>query len=499
MAEKTDNIICSICLNDFKQPKILDCKHSFCLICLEDYINKITTDNHFPCPLCRRDIIIPDGGVNEFEINYQLEAEDVSECDACKSGISSEFRCEDCQQYLCSTCKRCHANLTGTRNHVVVLYNKYSQKGNQDNPDQYNSSGDNPLPTETDFCSIHHDKIADYYCKPCTVGVCSRCFVENHNGHSFVDLLDETIRNEIKAELTTLKDSLETQITDFLNYSDSLKRTITDLNQSSKVSCRNVDRQVKKICSRIKKLGEDMKDKIHKSRQEELKKYTEKLEEMKILIEKLRVSVKCTENILADQSTVLWLNKIPLMKQEKQETSLQPLNLPIVTYTWFEEESICEDILLKQLGVLKNLDGPTFRSSFTVDEQEMLDTGINGYDYYIQGIPCCIRVERKKDDPSGDVYLGIYLCMDISEDSPIKSWKVKWSGKLVSRNGTHHIMDEGQNDEGSLYTSTDCNWGWEDFINWTIFADERKGFVDKDGIFSVQVTVKMIASVRSEN
>ncbi|XP_050390860.1 E3 ubiquitin-protein ligase TRIM71 [Patella vulgata] len=429
MAENTDTILCSICLNDFKEPKILDCKHSFCLICLEDYIEKVTTDNHFPCPLCRRDITLPGDGVNEFKTNDHLEKEDIPKCDACKSGISSEFRCEDCHQYLCSTCRKVHDTLTVTNNHVVVEYTKCLEKENRYYTDPENPSGDNPEPTIKDFCSIHHDRIPDYYCKQCMVGVCCRCVVANHNGHSFEDLLDEKIHDETREELNTLKDSVETQLKDLQNYSDSLARIVTDINLSSKVSCRNVDKQVKDLCSLVKKLGEDMKDKIQKSRQDQLKKCTEKLEELKTMIENLKTSVHCFESVLADDSTVEGLKWISQVKKENEDTSLEPFKLPVVTYTWFEEEIIDDRILGEQLGILENLDGPTFRSSFTVGRPKMMDVDIYGDEYYIQGIPCRINVVKEGKSRG----LGIHLYVYISQDSNIKSCKFKWSAKLFNQ------------------------------------------------------------------
>ncbi|KAK6167669.1 hypothetical protein SNE40_021641 [Patella caerulea] len=494
MAENTDEILCSICLNDFKKPQILDCEPSFCLICLEDYIQKVTIDNHFPCPICRRDIHLPDSEVSAFKTSY-LEAEVVPECDACKGGISCEFRCENCHQYLCFTCRKVHDTLTVTSNHVVVEYIKSSEKENRDNSDPDNLSGVNPEPQIKDFCSIHHDRIADYYCKQCSVGVCCRCVVANHNGHMFVDLLDEKIHGETREELNALKVATEAQIKDLQHYSDSLKRIVTDINQSSKVSCRNVDKQVKELCSLVKRLGEDMKGKIQKSRQDQLKKCTEQLKELEAMIDNLKASVNYSENILADDSTVQTLKRISRVKKENEDISLESFQLPHVTYTWFEEEIIEDRILEDQLGVLENLDGPTFRSSFTVGKQKMMGVDIYGDEYYIQGVPC--RINVVKEGKSGD--LGIHLYVYISEDTNIKSCKVKWSAKLVNQTNKQHSTVKKGSNQGCLYTDIDLSWGWNNFIKLKRFADERNGFVDKNGVFFIQVTVKMIESERFNN
>ncbi|XP_025417843.1 uncharacterized RING finger protein T02C1.1-like isoform X2 [Sipha flava] len=43
---------CSICLDTFKKPSVLECKHVFCYKCLKDWLSTKRT-----CPMCRKFII----------------------------------------------------------------------------------------------------------------------------------------------------------------------------------------------------------------------------------------------------------------------------------------------------------------------------------------------------------------------------------------------------------------------------------------------------------
>lgn len=65
---------CKICLEAYQRPKALPCLHSFCTHCLQDYVRRHTglRPGYFPCPMCRKDIKIPDGGIEQFQDNFFL-------------------------------------------------------------------------------------------------------------------------------------------------------------------------------------------------------------------------------------------------------------------------------------------------------------------------------------------------------------------------------------------------------------------------------------------
>lgn len=65
---------CKICLESLRRPKALPCLHSFCEACLKDYVRRHPggRPGYFPCPMCRKDTYIPEGGVEEFQDNFFL-------------------------------------------------------------------------------------------------------------------------------------------------------------------------------------------------------------------------------------------------------------------------------------------------------------------------------------------------------------------------------------------------------------------------------------------
>jgi len=54
---------CPICLEVLKDPRLLDCIHSFCLKCLERYCRDSVEGDDMPCPLCKHEFHIPKDGV----------------------------------------------------------------------------------------------------------------------------------------------------------------------------------------------------------------------------------------------------------------------------------------------------------------------------------------------------------------------------------------------------------------------------------------------------
>ena len=44
---------CTVCLDSFKEPKVLPCCHTFCKSCLEGILKRSTRQKTLTCPHCR--------------------------------------------------------------------------------------------------------------------------------------------------------------------------------------------------------------------------------------------------------------------------------------------------------------------------------------------------------------------------------------------------------------------------------------------------------------
>ena len=120
---------CPVCLNDMvdRSHRSLSCLHTFCSECLEQLIN----EQRIECPTCREITELKTNNVQELKVNFvlgqmrdpeqkQAQASNKetksspdkprSMCEVCQQ-TPAIFKCKDCPQLLCGTCKKTHEDI----------------------------------------------------------------------------------------------------------------------------------------------------------------------------------------------------------------------------------------------------------------------------------------------------------------------------------------------------------------------------------------------------
>ncbi|XP_022104071.1 uncharacterized protein LOC110986484 [Acanthaster planci] len=205
---------CPICSNRFKQPKILECLHSFCTHCLEDLCQ--AGDPNSPalvCPTCRKETRLSKDGVSALRNNFPLtalveefnkqeellrvlKAKDKRE--QCNSKEEVVSKCTDCDHFMCVKCKQTHEQLESTRGYKVVA--------TSDVLTGTRITQETPRSNEHDEtrCENHGD-LVHFYCNTCDLLICTTCTVLDHccPEHDFVDisLAEETCKQEVQVLL----------------------------------------------------------------------------------------------------------------------------------------------------------------------------------------------------------------------------------------------------------------------------------------------------------
>lgn len=120
-------LTCAICLDKFKNPRLLPCQHSFCgdacMDGLVDYARR-----QIKCPECRAEHRIPYQGVASLPVNVTLirflelhsritgeEPEPVptfmEKCSVCGEKVDGVQKCSHCDKKVCPECKEAHIDL----------------------------------------------------------------------------------------------------------------------------------------------------------------------------------------------------------------------------------------------------------------------------------------------------------------------------------------------------------------------------------------------------
>ncbi|XP_071854593.1 uncharacterized protein [Apostichopus japonicus] len=205
--------LCSVCLDQFKEPKQLPCLHRYCRKCLKTVI-QASYDGMLKCPLCKQEYVIAENGVDDFKTDFHMnsmlefiqlqksfENKDLKQCVSCLKNTEVSAYCFKCKGYLCEQCNKVHVTskmFTDHKTHILSL----------DNIEAKNMTLDKLTSlTEGPRCHIHDKKEAQLCCSSCrNVPVCLACTYNKHKGHDLHDVTEiaERERKLLQQELAEL-------------------------------------------------------------------------------------------------------------------------------------------------------------------------------------------------------------------------------------------------------------------------------------------------------
>ena len=250
-----DQLTCVICLDAFKDPKMLNCFHVFCKDCLQRLVVKDRQGQlSLCCPTCRRSTPLSpttsvSGLQSAFHVHHLFEIQDALEkmkepqkvqCEKCKkvSRPATSF-CRNCGQFICATCSDVHANWEEFSSHEVVSMDQL--KGDV--------SKHVPLKKVTHFCSKHKDQELRLYCETCEELICHDCTIRLHQGHQY-DLISDTFEGH-KTEITASLEPVEKHMGIASNKLKQLDARCTEIAEQGALVKANIH---KEICGFIEML-----------------------------------------------------------------------------------------------------------------------------------------------------------------------------------------------------------------------------------------------------
>ncbi|KAL3890174.1 hypothetical protein ACJMK2_002466, partial [Sinanodonta woodiana] len=255
---------CSICMDSFKNPKLISCHHSFCYKCLEDYVQVNLHNGRFNCPICRTSIHLPESGISGFQTNFYIDT-DTNEkfpCDICGPKSMACSRCLDCEENLCQTCCYVHEKSKATRDHkisdLVTLDSETKGKIRQ-----------------RVFCDQHPDEEIKLVCQDCKVPICLMCKAVEHDIHPTKSLA------EVAAKIRITLDTNLSQFSDKLRLIKAATLKREELDISINVAEHEELKAFDEHCSQL-----------HKAIDEEAEKFREKIKDVYRLLKEQNAVIR---------------------------------------------------------------------------------------------------------------------------------------------------------------------------------------------------------------
>ncbi|PVD21975.1 hypothetical protein C0Q70_17778 [Pomacea canaliculata] len=226
---------CSVCHNNFVEPKILFCGH---LLCRECIVSIIKSKNQSNCPLCINPIAsqealksqspesIADSLPTDFVMDALVLSVDLKTqrpvCCGCRREEADSI-CLQCREMLCPACTNVHKNFSMSRSHEVKSLGSVTAE----------SLAASRIP----LCVCQGDKMM-FYCANHGFAVCGSCALKTHKSCPEMSDLD----TEMNAAKEAVKDLNET----LSSAEKKMEKSINELN-----TCLMGSNSCEKLCNRL--------------------------------------------------------------------------------------------------------------------------------------------------------------------------------------------------------------------------------------------------------
>ena len=338
-------LTCKICLEGYKNPKCLDCLHTFCEQCIDSHVmsectyKKYSDYREFTCPLCRKRTQLPIGGVKKLPDNFLVS--NLSElvvrqrpskfpfCDICKlinrKHREASSKCLDCNKLLCKQCVELHRETKVTKNHSIF-----------------------DCEIEKDIeCKEHKEEAVRFYCEPCETCICVLCTFNEHKDHEITSFADAVTK--YKETIQLLLDNCKSKI----DLYDSQLVTLGKCETLIKAAEQKIRDTAIQFIADVRAREKELIDDLHALYGSDLMKYVDERNELQINLDSLKSTCSLTEIVLKGKDIELLL-----LKKQVQEKLTNLNNIELTTLPQSVGKEVTFNVGTMDLGTLEDLGTP---------------------------------------------------------------------------------------------------------------------------------------------
>ena len=290
MAEKVlqeveEELNCSICLDTYTDPKLLQCFHVYCRKCLVKLVGR-DQQGHLilTCPICRHDTPVPANGVTGLQPAFQI-------------------------------------------NHLLEIMEKH-KKAKADPSASENVARDSTSLTPHDkikvCCPEHGGKEVELYCETCGEPICVKCGLKGgkHHSHDYEEL--EKAFEKYKVEITTSLEPMEKQLTTINKALAQLDTRCGEISDQQAAIEANIHSAFRKIHSILDARKTELISQLHQITQRKLKGLAVQRDQLETTLARISSCLGfMRDSLKSNQADVLMMKK-NTSKQAKELTTTFP-------------------------------------------------------------------------------------------------------------------------------------------------------------------------------
>ena len=347
----TDNLSCPVCYQLFKNPKYLPCHHSYCEQCLE----KMQVQSKIICPECRKEVIVPPGGVKDLDNNFfinrlvdefilkrKVEGEAEVKCDECSGEDAVVAFCPDCTMFLCHICNECHKRSNKSRGHGIVPLTELRSK---------KDVAIQPKPKAM-MCREHDIELL-FYCETCDQLVCMYCTVKDHNGHNH-DTVKKMV-NKHRQELKKITAPVEEMIRGLSDTHDNIEKMRKKIRQQGNEVNKKIDQHYDGVIQKLMEQKEQLKQQVRGTVSQKEKAVTTQLEEVEYAQAEVASMKELNDAVeKSSDQEVLSVKKQVIDRMQQITDKYKKVNIPPVQRATMEFVPTKETLI--QFGLLCSVD-----------------------------------------------------------------------------------------------------------------------------------------------